>query len=88
MQVFFPSLKSLSMDCTPLTTVQFTTANTPQLRTLTIFNQSQQNAAGFTLDLPHLITLSFDSVILTDDSDFGPSLSRYGNSKNHSKTPG
>lgn len=61
-QTYFPTLKSLSLDAAPLVSLDFTTATTPALQSLSMEQISAWPLAGFTLELPHLTHLSFNFV--------------------------
>ncbi|GFR46310.1 hypothetical protein Agub_g7875, partial [Astrephomene gubernaculifera] len=69
----FPVLQSLEVANTPVTTLVFTSNNTPKLQRLSIEQQTSP-LRSFRLDLPELETLSLEHLTVHDCSDFAPSL--------------
>lgn len=80
-KVHFPKLRSIELYCQGVKAVHFTKENTPLLESFDLESNGPQPLEYFCLDLPNLVSLSFQFVEIANPSDFGKSLSKCSNLK-------
>ena len=73
-----PNLTSLELEGIAVASLVFTTANTPNLRSITLFSvgSAHEDGLDFELELPELRSLHVSHVSATGSCNFGLSLSR------------